>query len=211
MFMSFILSRTSQPYTYVPALCKIRDLAVYTSIVETVNRHDLILFLGGKRGVKNVLLKLFTAHSILQCWLWSSLVWTTAMKTRVAEQAGREKILKGNVKHVLFYSEPIRYCGFNMFSYVFHDLNNQETNLLSQTQNALGFSWNQNAWSAKRWFKWQVQWKILKKIPNQTCLSKMNFSSSFALKNKLQLSCKGCILSFQQRERDTSLFPPRKK
>lgn len=43
MFMSFIFSGTFQPYTYVPALCKIRNLAVYTSIVETVNRHDLIL------------------------------------------------------------------------------------------------------------------------------------------------------------------------
>ena len=46
---------------------------------------------------------------------------------RVAEQAGREKILKGNVKHVLLYSEPVQYCEFNMFSYVYHDLNNQQT------------------------------------------------------------------------------------
>lgn len=40
--MSFIFNRAFQAYTYVPVLCKIRDLAGDTSIVETVNRLDLI-------------------------------------------------------------------------------------------------------------------------------------------------------------------------
>lgn len=52
---------------------------------------------------------------------------------------------------------------------------------------------------------------IKKKNPNQTCLSKMNFSRSFALKSKLQLSKKGCVLSFQQTERVMNLFPLQEK
>lgn len=64
------------------------------------------------------------------------------MKMRVAEQAGGEKILKGTVKRILFFPEPVWFHEFNMFSYVFCDLNNQETDLLSQTPNSLAFSWN---------------------------------------------------------------------
>lgn len=45
---------------------------------------------------------------------------------RVAEQAGREKFLKGNVKHVLLYTELVWSCEFNILSYVYHDLNNRQ-------------------------------------------------------------------------------------
>lgn len=35
------------------------------------------------------------------------------------EEEGREKIPKGNVKHVFLYSEPVQYCKFNIFSDVY--------------------------------------------------------------------------------------------
>lgn len=51
-----------------------------------------------------------------------------------------------------------------------------------------------------------MQWKLLKEILNQTCPLGVNFSVSFALKNKLHPRNKGCILSFEM-----CLFPTQKK
>jgi len=42
----------------------------------------------------------------------------------VAEQTQREKVLQVSVKHVLLYPEPVQYREFNMFGYVYCDLNN---------------------------------------------------------------------------------------
>lgn len=50
MFMSFMFSKTFQADTYVPVLCKFRDLAADTSIVETVSRLDLFVLFREKRG-----------------------------------------------------------------------------------------------------------------------------------------------------------------
>lgn len=48
--MSFMFSKTFQADTYVPVLCKFRDLAADTSIVETVSRLDLFFLFREKRG-----------------------------------------------------------------------------------------------------------------------------------------------------------------
>lgn len=109
-------------------------------------------------------------------------------------------MLKGDVKHVLFYSDPVQYCEFNMFSYLYCDLDNQQTDPAIRDTKCPCFQLKLEC-IIKHWFKWQVQWKVLKEIPNQTYPLEVNFSVSFALKNELQLRNNGCILSFQQRER----------